>query len=160
MVEDKVKVYTIGHSTRNIEDFVDVLKHYNIELIIDVRRFPSSKKFPHFNKENLEQELTKNKIQYLHYPQLGGFREGGYDAFTKTDEFKTALDKLLEIIDKKNVAIMCAERDFWRCHRKYIAEVLSQLGHQVTHIQDKQKIYEHKAEKQRMNLRIWCDKKR
>jgi len=158
-----MRIYTIGHSTRTLEDFIDILKYCNIELLIDVRHFPGSKKFPWFNKENLEQELPKNQIQYLHFPELGGFRKEGYLAFTKTEEFSKGIEKLLEIIDDKTVAIMCAEILWWRCHRRYIANTLVEKKFEVTHIFDKKNIQEHKLHseetKQKMNLKIFCDKK-
>jgi uncharacterized protein (DUF488 family) len=156
-----MKIYTIGHSTRSLEEFLDILKNYQIELVIDVRRFPSSKKFPHFNKDNLQEELTKNNIQYVHFPELGGYRKEGYLAFSQTEEFTTAIKKLLELIDDKTAAILCAEKFFWRCHRKYVSQYLAELGYHVTHILDKENVYEHKLSedlKQKMNLKIFCDK--
>jgi uncharacterized protein (DUF488 family) len=154
-------IYTLGHSTRNLEEFINLLKHYKIEFVVDVRRFPSSKKFPHFNKENLEKELEKNGIKYIHFPELGGFREGGYKNFSKTEEFKNSLKRLLGIIDNHNSTILCAEKYFWRCHRKYIAHELHKLGHRIIHILDKNDFYEHKESKDlefKMNVKIFCDK--
>jgi len=157
-----MKIYTIGHSTRTLEDFIDILKYYKIQLLIDVRQFPGSKKFPWFNKESLEQELPKNKIQYIHFSELGGFRKGGYLAFTQTKEFINGIKKLLETIDNKTTAIMCAEILFWRCHRKYISEELVNQGIEVIHILNKEKIFEHKLKskeiQEKMNLKIFCDK--
>lgn len=156
-----MRIYTIGHSTRAIEDFIDILKHYQIELVVDVRKFPSSRKFPYFNRENLEKELSAKQIEYLHYPELGGFRKGGYEAFTKTEEFSSAINKLLELVDDKISVVLCAERFFWRCHRKYIANQLSNIGHQVTHIFDKENTQEHKSKEMedKMKVKIFCDKK-
>ena len=156
-----MKIYTLGHSTRSLEEFLDILKNFQIELVIDIRKFPSSKKFPHFNKENLKTELTKNSIQYIHYPELGGYRKEGYLAFSQSQEFSQAIKKLLEIIDDKTAAIMCAEKFFWKCHRKYVSNFLTKLGNQVIHILDKENIYEHKTSedlKQKMNLKIFCDR--
>jgi len=158
-----MKIFTIGHSTLNLEEFLDILKHFNIELVIDVRRFPSSKKFPWFSKDDLEKTLKENDIQYIHYPRLGGYRKEGYATFARSEEFRDALKKLLEIIDDKSAAILCAEKLFWRCHRKYIANKLVEVGNEVIHILDKEKIREHKSEekeiKEKMNLKIFCDKK-
>lgn len=157
-----MKIYTLGHSTRSFEDFFDILKHYSIELVVDVRRFPSSKKFPWFGKENLEQQLPKNQIHYIHFPELGGFRKEGYEAFTESEEFSAAIKKLLESIDDKNAAILCAEILWWRCHRRYIAKKLVELGNEVIHVFDKERTQEHKIKnedvKQKMNLKIFCDK--
>lgn len=159
-----MKIFTIGHSTRTLEDFVDVLKHYEIGIVIDVRHFPGSRKFPWFNKENLEQELPKNQIEYIHFPELGGFRKEGYLAFSQTEEFRDGVKKLLEIVDEKNSVIMCAEILFWRCHRKYISEELASQGVEVVHILNKEKTFEHilrsKEIQEKMNLKIFCDKKR
>lgn len=155
-------IYTIGHSTRNIEEFIDILKKYGIQLVVDVRRFPTSKKFPWFIKESLQKSLAKENIEYIHYPELGGYRKGGYEAFTQTSEFAEALDKLIGLIDDKTATIMCAERFFWRCHRKYVANELVKRGNKIVHIIDKEKTYEHKLKtkdlEEKMNLRIWCDK--
>jgi len=158
-----MKIYTIGHSTRSLEDFIDILSHYKIELIVDIRRFPGSKKFPWFNKEVLEAELPKNSIQYIHFPELGGFRKGGYLAFSQTEEFSNAIKKLLETIDNKIATILCSELLFFRCHRKYVSNTLAELGHRVIHIFDKEKIQEHKLRnkeiEEKMKLVIYCDKK-
>ncbi|MEM5794046.1 MAG: DUF488 domain-containing protein [Candidatus Aenigmatarchaeota archaeon] len=158
-----MKIYTLGHSTRSFEEFLEILKNYQIELVIDVRKFPSSKKFPWFNKENLEKELAKEKIQYLHFPELGGYRKEGYENFSKSKEFSETIKKLLEIADNKTTAILCAELLWWRCHRRYIANRLAILGHQVIHIFDKEKTQEHKPKdkevEEKMKLRIFCDKK-
>jgi len=139
-----VIIYTIGHSTRRIEEFVNILRSYKVELVIDVRRFPSSKKFPWFNKENLEKALKKGGIQYLHFPELGGYRKEGYKKFTKSKEFRENIGKLLEIINEKNAVIMCTELLWWKCHRRYIANFLTKLGHKVIHIFDERRSYEHK----------------
>ncbi len=156
-------IYTLGHSTRNFGEFLEILKNFKIELIIDVRRFPSSKKFPWFSKENLEKELSKEKIEYMHFPELGGYRKEGYKNFAKSEEFKEAIEKLLKIIDKKTAAIFCAEYFWFRCHRRYIAKALAELGHEVIHIFDKEKTQEHKLKspeiEEKMKLVIYCDKK-
>ncbi len=158
-----MKVYTLGHSTRNIDEFIGLLKHYGIQLVIDVRRWPSSKKFPHFNKEFLDKALERHGIQYIHYPELGGYRKEGYAVFAESDEFADALKRMIEVINDKTAAILCAERFFWRCHRKYIANKLVELGYTVVHIIDEQQTYEHKLKEkdlqEKMNLVIWCDKK-
>lgn len=159
-----MKIYTIGHSTRSFKDFMDILRTYNIELVADVRRIPASRKFPHFNKENLKVELLKTKIQYINFPQLGGFRKEGYLAFSQTKEFADTIKKLLEAVGDRTAVIFCAEILWWRCHRRYIAKKLFKKGYQIIHIFDKNKIQKHKPEekeiKQRMKLKIFCDKKR
>jgi uncharacterized protein (DUF488 family) len=158
-----MKIYTLGHSTRSFEEFIDILKNFQVELVLDVRKFPSSKKFPWFNKENLEKELTKNKIEYIHFPELGGYRKEGYENFAKSEEFEKAIKKLLEVIDEKNSLILCAEALWWRCHRRYIANHLASLGYQIIHIFDEKRTQEHKLKEkeieEKMKLKIFCDKK-
>jgi uncharacterized protein (DUF488 family) len=158
-----MEIYTIGHSTRSLEEFLEILKNFQIQLVVDVRRFPSSKKFPWFDEENLEEELKKNGIDYIHFPELGGYRKEGYEAFSKTEEFSKALEKLIGVVNEKKAAIMCAESLWWRCHRRYIANALAEKGFQVLHIFNKEKIQEHKLKEkeveEKMKLRIWCDKK-
>jgi len=155
-------IYTIGHSTRSLKDFIEIMKHYKIELLIDVRRFPSSKKFPWFNKDSLEKELNKNKIAYLHFPKLGGFRKEGYEKFSRSEEFNDATDKLLELINGKNAVVMCAEILWWRCHRRYIANKLVSLGFNVVHVWNEKKVQEHDVKssdvKSKLNLKIFCNK--
>ena len=158
-----VKIYTLGHSTRSLEEFLSIVKSFGIELIIDVRRFPSSKKFPHFNKESLEEELKKVKVKYVHFPQLGGYRKEGYANFAKSEEFAKAIDELLKLIDERVSAILCSEMLWWRCHRRYIAKALVEMGHQVIHIFDERRTQEHKLRdkeiEEKMKLVIYCDKK-
>jgi uncharacterized protein (DUF488 family) len=156
-------IYTIGHSTKRMEQLLDDLKQYNIELVIDVRRWPSSKKFPWFNKEGLIDSLNSEGIDYLHFPELGGFRKEGYINFVKSNEFTNALNRLIKIINDKIVTILCAELLWFRCHRRYIAQMLVERGYQVIHIFEKAKNQDHKPRskeiEEKMELVIWCDKK-
>lgn len=138
-----MRIYTIGHSNRKFEKFIKILKTFNIQVIIDVRRFPLSKKFPWFSKTNLENALTKHGIKYLYFPELGGFRKEGYKNFAKTKEFEKYVKKLLEI-GKKDFCILCAEKFWWKCHRRFIAEKLVELGYNVFHIIDEKRIVKHK----------------
>jgi uncharacterized protein (DUF488 family) len=158
-----MRIYTLGHSTRSLEEFIEILRTFGVELVVDVRRFPGSRKFPHFGRENLEKELPKVNIQYVHFPDLGGYRKEGYLAFSQTEEFTEAIKKLLELVGEKTAAILCAEILWWRCHRRYIANSLSQMGHQTIHIFNKEKIQEHKPREkeieEKMKLKIFCDKK-
>lgn len=154
-----MRIYTVGHSTRNWDDFIQTLKNHDIGFLIDIRKFPGSKKFPHFNKDNLEEGLLQNGIDYLHYPALGGFRKGGYVAFTMTDEFKIALAVLLDKIkaDNKSPVLMCAEIYYGRCHRRYVADELAKLGYEIIHIYDSKKSEPHKYIPQ-SQLKVFCDK--
>jgi uncharacterized protein (DUF488 family) len=158
-----MEIYTFGHSTRSLEEFIGILKKFGIEQVIDVRRFPSSKKFPWFNKESLEKELKKEKIEYVHFPELGGYRKEGYANFAKSKEFKNTIEKLLKTINGKKSTILCAELLWWRCHRRYIANHLVRLGYKVIHIFDEKRTQEHKLKtkeiEEKMKLVVWCDKK-
>ncbi len=139
-----MKFYTLGHSNREFDEFCEILREFGIALVIDVRRFPQSQKFPHFNRENLEGELSECGINYMYLGDLlGGYREGGYEEYMKTDEFNLGLGKLLFWgIDGKTV-ILCAEKLWFKCHRRFIADRLVELGHEVVHIIDKDKIQKH-----------------
>jgi uncharacterized protein (DUF488 family) len=150
-------IFTIGHSTRNLEELINILKFYKIELVVDVRRFPSSKRFPWFNKENLEKELSKERIEYIHYPELGGYRKEGYEAFSKSEEFEKAIDKLIEMINNKISVILCAEWNPMKCHRFYISEKLNRLGYRIIHIISREKFQDH-LELPRKNVKIKYDK--
>lgn len=140
-----MKLYTIGHSNRTMEEFLTVLKSHDIERIIDVRRFPGSKKFPHFNKDNFEKVLPKNGIDYFYLgEELGGFRKGGYRNYMKTEDFRRGIKKLLEVGEKGKTAIMCSEKLPSHCHRRFISRDLVILSLSVIHIVEKDKTYQQK----------------
>ena len=129
-------VYTLGTSTRSPEEFIELLTSYSVEVVVDVRRFPSSR-FEHFAKEKLAKLLTEAGIDYIYMgEELGGYRQGGYQNFTTTSEFRMGVKKLEEVAREKRVAIVCAERFPWRCHRRFIALELEKQGWQVNHIID------------------------
>lgn len=146
-------IYTIGHSTRKLEKLIDILKNFKIEVLIDIRHFPHSRHNPQFNKEILEKELSENNIQYLWLEKLGGFRKGGYLAYTETEDFKQGLKELIKIAEKKLTAIMCAEILWFKCHRKFVSDKLKELKFEVVHIFDKDKTQEHKFKENK----IKCD---
>lgn len=151
----KKEIFTIGHSTRSIRDFIDVLKDYKIKILADVRRFPRSRHNPQFNIEDLKERLPKEKIQYKWLgKELGGFRKRGYEKFRCTKTFLTGIKKLERIALKKRVAYMCAEILWFKCHRKYISDELKRKKWKVFHIYDKNKIEKHLIGKRR---RIKCD---
>lgn len=125
-------IYSIGHSNREIKEFISLLKKYGIEIVIDVRRFPTSK-FEEYKKENLSKVLKENGIKYLHLEALGGYR-GGYEKWMESNEWKEAYEKLKKLAMKKTIAIMCAEKFPFRCHRRYIAKRLVNENLQVVHI--------------------------
>jgi uncharacterized protein (DUF488 family) len=135
------KIYTLGTNKRSEEDFVEILLAYNIQSLIDVRSYPRSK-IPLFRKENLELLLTLEGIEY-HFlgTELGGFRKGGYIAYTITDDFRKGIDLLESIAITKPSVIICAERFPWKCHRKWIARELHKRRWEVEHIIDKGKVW-------------------
>lgn len=133
--------YTIGTSTRTADEFLNLLKLHNIELLIDIRRFPTSR-FEHFRKENLKTLLKNNGIEYVYLGEkLGGYRRLKYIEYTKTEEFKQALIELENNLTRKNSAIMCAERFPWRCHRRFVSIELQKRGWDVLHIIDEKRIW-------------------
>jgi len=155
-------VYTIGHSTRGFEEFVTLLRRYRIEVLADVRAFPTSARYPHFAKEELERRLPEEGIEY-HWlgEELGGYRRVGlgerspnrgwssegfrnYADHMLTPEFERGIEQLLELAQGKRLALMCAERFWWRCHRRLISDYLVAKGHRVIHIIDEAKAVEHK----------------
>lgn len=132
-------IYTIGHSTHPIDEFIEILKVFVIEKIIDVRTIPKSRHNPQFNQEELCNELYKVGIEYIHLEGLGGLRHTtkvsintawknasfrGYADYMQTPEFSRALGELIDLAIEKRVAIMCAEAVPWRCHRSLIGDAL------------------------------------
>ncbi len=135
------RIYTLGTGRRGEEEFIEILLYYDIKTVIDVRRFPTSK-ISIFKKENLKTMLNNVGINYFFIgSELGGFRKGGYEAYTNTEEFKKTLDKLEDIAIKDNSVIICAERFPWKCHRKWIARELHRRQWVIEHIIDKGKIW-------------------
>lgn len=151
------KIYTLGTSNRSIDEFLEILKEYQIKAVVDVRRWPTSKWFEHFKKENLEKILEENNIEYLHFEKLGGFREGGYQAYLKTEDFKEALKELIKIAKNKNTLIICAEKLPWKCHRAYIARELESKKFETLHIIEKERIWQPKIEPREIKPK--CQKK-
>lgn len=139
-------VYSIGHSSRSIEDFLALLQQNNIKNLIDVRSSPTSK-WEQFRKENLSRLLSDNGCQYIYLGrELGGFRKGGYEGYTGTEEFKEGLEKLEAYALDKETAFMCAERFPWKCHRRYISRELEEKGWKVIHIIDRDRTWIPKSE--------------
>lgn len=144
-------IWTIGHSTRTLEAFLELLAAYRIEAVADVRRFPGSRRYPHFAKDALSETLPTHGIVYQWLPKLGGRRpvrsdspnDGwrnasfrGYADYLTTAEFAEGLDELLALAGLQRTAMMCAEALWWRCHRALIADVLRVRGVEVIHIID------------------------
>jgi len=156
--EYRSAIWTIGHSTRDFNDLVHLLKENDIELLADVRSFPGSRKFPRFNKESLEKSLPENGIEYIHLKQLGGRRKvksdsrntvwrhqafRGYADYMETEDFRKGIDELTHLAEYKRTAIMCSEAVWWRCHRSMISDYLKSRGVTVLHIMGDCKVEEH-----------------
>ncbi len=131
----KGTIFSVGHSTRKPEGFVALLTENGVELVADVRRFPSSRKHPWFCRESLEALLNENGIGYTWLGEaLGGFRKGGYEKHIQTEEFKRGIERLEELALASCVAFMCAEAFEGNCHRKHIARELEKRGWEVVRI--------------------------
>ena len=158
--KNRLRIFTIGHSNRTWEDFLALLKEFGIETVADIRRYPGSRKFPHFNRESLEGTLKANEINYLWFEALGGRRHGekntesknmglrspafrNYADYMATEEFRGAIGKLLEMATASVTAIMCAEALYWRCHRKLVSDYLALHNVEVKHILEGGKLLEH-----------------
>ena len=152
-------LWTIGHSTRTIDEFITLLTTHGIQRIVDVRTIPRSRHNPQFNREALAKSLTQAKLAYIHRPQLGGLRKAkkdsfndgwknasfrGYADYMQTDEFWTALEELIADGTDMKTAMMCAEAVPWRCHRSLIADALTVKKWTVWHIMSETKSDEHR----------------
>jgi uncharacterized protein (DUF488 family) len=154
-----MRIWTIGHSTRTIDEFISLLNDNEIKLLVDVRAWPGSKRYPHFNKEALAESLSAHGIGYQHFPELGGKRKAkpdslntawrnasfrGYADYMETEEFHKGIDRLLNVAAGTGaIAITCAEAVWWRCHRSLIADYLKSRGMEVMHILGADKVEPH-----------------
>jgi len=153
------RIWTIGHSTRPIDDFISLLNQNGIKLLADVRTLPGSKRYPHFNKEALAESLSARGIGYEHFPELGGRRKTkrdsrntawrnasfrGYADYMETEQFQKGVERLLAFAREAGpAAIMCAEAVWWRCHRSLISDYLKASSVEVMHILDANKVEPH-----------------
>jgi uncharacterized protein (DUF488 family) len=129
------RLYTIGHSTRSLEELVDLLRDHDVTQLVDVRHFPRSRRNPQFNVERLESDLPAQGIAYAWMGEtLGGLRKGGYEAYMETEGFRRGLDELEALVRQRTTAIMCAEIVWFRCHRRFIARQMVARGYRVGHI--------------------------
>ena len=129
-------VYSIGHSSLPADVFLSHLKRFRIELLVDVRRFPRSRRHPQFHRKALEALLAGEGIDYLHLGEaLGGFRETDYEEYARSEPFARGISLLLEQTHRE-LAFLCAEKNPWECHRRFIAEELARRGIDVRHIVD------------------------
>jgi uncharacterized protein (DUF488 family) len=152
-------VWTVGHSTRSADEFAELLSAHAVKRVADVRRFPASRRHPHFAREQLEPFLAARGIDYRWLAELGGRRSArrdssntgwrvaafrGYADYMETPEFGAAFATLMVLAGERNTAIMCAESLWWQCHRRLIADALVAGGHVVIHIEGADKASSHK----------------
>ncbi len=152
-------MWTIGHSTRAIDEFISLLDENEIKLLVDVRAWPGSKRYPQFNKDTLAESLNTHGIRYEHFPELGGKRKSkpdsrntawrnasfrGYADYMETEQFQRGIERLLDVAAETDpTAIMCAEAVWWRCHRSLIADYLKARGVKVLHVLGANKVDPH-----------------
>ncbi|MBB6612685.1 DUF488 domain-containing protein [Pontibacter sp. Tf4] len=149
MQENIPTIWTFGHSTRTTDEVVAALNSFEIEVLVDVRRYPGSRKYPHFNVEALQEFLPAAGIAYQPMTDLGGRRKPrpdstntvwrsesfrGYADYAETKEFEAAIANLTNLATQKHTAYMCSEAVWWRCHRAIISDYLKERGWQVMHI--------------------------
>lgn len=142
-------IFTIGHSTLPIEEFIRLLQEFGIEVVADIRTVPKSRHNPQFNQDELRQSLQKEQIGYLHLKALGGLRHAsktsintawknlsfrGFADYMQTEDFHQGLEQLMQLAAEKTVVIMCAEALPWRCHRSLIADALTIRNYSVIEI--------------------------
>lgn len=148
-VKKRLNIWTIGHSTRSLAEFLELLAANEIEALADVRRHPGSRKYPHFNQAELEASLPEAGIEYELFERLGGRRRArkdsintvwqnasfrGYADYMETEQFNEGIERLLQLAGQKKTAVMCSEAVWWRCHRSLIADYLKAAGNTVEHI--------------------------
>lgn len=156
--EEQAIIFTIGHSTRPIQEFIDLLQAEQIGLVIDVRTIPKSRHNPQFNTQELARRLESIQINYLHMRGLGGLRHTSKDSinvgwrnasfrgfadYMQTKEFEDNVQQLVQLLERQKTAIMCAEAVPWRCHRSLIADALFVRGVRPVHIMGKNSLHVH-----------------
>lgn len=150
---DALPVFTIGHSTRTIAEFVTLLRAGRVQLVIDIRRIPRSRTNPQYNADVLPAELAHHQIDHMRIAELGGLRKASgispdtngfwtnqsfhhYADYALTDDFQRGFDRLLKVSAEQRTAIMCAEAVWWRCHRRIVTDYLINAGRTVYHLMD------------------------
>jgi uncharacterized protein (DUF488 family) len=153
-------LYTIGHSTRTLEDLIVSLQAHEIKTLVDIRAFPMSRRLPQFNRDSLEQTVPAAGIRYLSMKALGGYRKAlledspnmalrnqsfrNYADYMLTPEFDRAMSELIGLAERSRTAYMCAERLYFRCHRMLVSDWLVARGHEVLHIDAEGPVKPHK----------------
>jgi uncharacterized protein (DUF488 family) len=151
-------IWTIGHSTLDFEEFVEILRSFRIRVVADIRHYPGSRKFPQYNSGTLKELLNQAGIDYISFTELGGRRKPrpdsrngiwrsdafrGYADYMETDAFTEGICRLTETASLSRTAYMCAEAVWWRCHRALVSDYLKSQGWQVMHIMKKDVAVEH-----------------
>jgi uncharacterized protein (DUF488 family) len=143
-------LYTVGHSTRSLEDLIETLQFHKIQTLVDIRAFPMSRRLPQFNRESFEKSLPAAGIRYVWMKALGGYRKKiledspnialrnasfrNYADYMLTPEFESAMAEVIALAEASRTAYMCAERVYFRCHRMLVSDWLVAHGHEVLHI--------------------------
>lgn len=155
---DTHTIYTIGHSTRSLVEFLNMLHSFDIKILCDIRSLPGSRKFPQFNKENLKTSVEEAGIQYIHLSELGGRRKvkkdsknnrwnndsfRGYADYMESEAFENGIVQLEHLAIEKPTAYMCSEAVWWRCHRSMVSDFLKAKDWTVLHIMAIAKVQEH-----------------
>ncbi len=153
-----IVVYAIGHSTRSIDAFIEILRAHSISMLVDIRTIPKSRHNPQFNEDELKKSLESKCIIYMHFRELGGLRKAkkdsvntgwqnasfrGFADYMQTREFASAIRKLMQFAKQGQVAIMCAEGNPFRCHRSLVADALTVRKVRVLHISGRTSAREH-----------------
>ncbi len=151
-------VYAIGHSTRTIEDFIEILQAHSISMLVDIRTIPKSRHNPQFNRETLKTSLEAAGITYMHFKELGGLRKAkkdsvntgwqnasfrGFADYMQTRDFVSAIRTLMRIAKLGRIAILCAEGNPFRCHRSLVADALTVRHVRVLHISSRTSVRAH-----------------
>lgn len=151
MMSKTARMWTIGHSNQLLEKFIEQLERFSIAVLVDIRRFPGSRKFPHFNREPLSMSLNLSGVNYHWLEGLGGRRKAveasntnndawqnksfrNYADYMQTEEFQAAFLELEQIAKTDRTAIMCSESVYWRCHRRLVSDYFTASGGHVEHI--------------------------
>ena len=153
-----ISIYTIGHSTRPIDEFISILEAYGIKQLVDIRTIPKSRRNPQYGQEDLQASLENAGIEYIYMKDLGGLRPSihltvndgwqnksfqNYADYMQSDKFKDAVNQLKDILEKEVTVMMCAEAVPWRCHRRLVGDALIARGVKVCDIFDQKNVKEH-----------------
>ena len=154
----KSTIFTIGHSTRSIDEFLELLFSFDIKIVADIRRLPGSRKFPQFDQDALKISLEENGIQYVYLEELGGRRKVAPDSknttwrnksfqayadYMETESFENGVEELVKLALEKPITMMCSEAVWWRCHRSMVSDYFKAKGWEVLHIMSLGKATEH-----------------